>query len=129
MTRFNLFMRCDPDELAQRIAYYESLNKECQLDFIISDYYSARLDSEDFYRRKVYETELAEYEKMRGHWEAEYALERTLKIAERARQNEGYREECAKSDAAYRERRAMYARDSYWQFRDLYFNHWLYANP
>jgi hypothetical protein len=28
MTKFNPFMRCDPNELAQRIAYFESLNKE-----------------------------------------------------------------------------------------------------
>ena len=85
MARFNTSMRYDPDELAQRIAYYESLSKERQLDFIIYDYYSARVDNEDFDRRKVYETERAEYEKMRRHWEAEYALERTLNIAERDR--------------------------------------------
>lgn len=63
MTKFNPFMRCDPNELAQRIAYFESLNKERQLDFIISDYYSARVDNEDFDRRKAHETERAEYEK------------------------------------------------------------------
>lgn len=65
MVKFNLFMRCDPDELAQRIAYYESLNKEHQLDFIISDYYSARLDNKDFDEKKAQTAKLAEYEKGR----------------------------------------------------------------
>ena len=129
MVKFDLFMRCDPDELAQRIAYYESLNKERQLDFIIFDYYSARLDNENFDRKKVYETKRAEYEKGRQLREYEHRLELAENSDARAKQNEWHREERTRSDAAYRERRAMYARDSYWHFRDLYFNHWLYASP
>ena len=63
MAKLNPHLRCDPDELTQCIAYFESLNKECQLDFIVSDYYSARADNEDFDRRKAYEAKQAEYEK------------------------------------------------------------------